>query len=179
MSFDDLLEELEALERLLRVAKEKRKSIENKLLELYSFETIASPVDKNWDKRVEEEERAFKLFKESIYGDILPHFLSLKHSAQNKQYFYVLFRGKKVEPAIIKLPRLYPELPPNSLISISKSIEVYTSHTDAKKCLGNLVKGRWDEGGKMGIAHWLLFVEVYLILMSSPIKLHDATKFYS
>jgi len=170
MSFDDLLEELEALELLLRSSREKR-GLENRLLELYSFSTIASPIDKDWPERAKEEERAFWVFKQSKYGDILPHFLSLKASSQNNQYFYVIFKGEKIEPSIIKVPRLYPELPPNSLVSINKSIEVYTSHTDPRKCLGNLVKGRWDERGRMGVAHWLLFVEIYLVLTNNPVKL--------
>jgi len=171
VSFDDLLEELEALELLLRSSREKKKRLEHRLLEIYTFKNTASPIDVDWRRRAEEEERAFSVFKRTKYGDLLPHFLSLKASNQNPQYFYVIYKGNQIEPAIIKLPRLYPELPPNSIVSINKSIEVYTSHTDSSKCLGNLVKGRWSESGKMGIPHWLLFVEVYLVLTRHPIKI--------
>lgn len=171
MSFDDLLEELEALELLLRSTREKKR-LEHRLLEIYKFRTIASPEDKNWKKRVKEEEYAFWALKQSRYGDILPHFLSLKPSSQNKQYFYVIYKGEKIAPAIIKVPRLYPELPPNSLITIDKTFEIFTSHTDPNKCLGNLVKGRWDESGRMGVAHWLLFIEVYIVLTNNPVRLN-------
>ncbi len=172
MSFDDLLEELESLQTLLRRSRENR-DLKRRLLQMYTFKNIASPEDNNWDKRAAEEEKAFWILKTSRYGDVLPHFLNLKASAQNKQYFYTIFKGEEIEPAIIKIPRLYPELPPNSLLSLSKKIEVYTSHTDPNKCLGNLVKGKWDEEGRMGIAHWLLFVEIFIILTSNPVKLED------
>jgi len=172
MSFDELLEELAALELLLRSMRQRRDKLKKGILEIYSFKTIASPVDKNWEKRAIEEEKAFRAFKHSKYGDLLPHFLSLRRSTFNPQYFYTIYKDKTAELAIIKLPRLYPELPPNSIISISKKLEIYTSHTQPDKCLGYIVKNKWDESGKMGIAHWLLFVEIYLNLIKNPVKIN-------
>ncbi len=175
-NMDDLIRRLEALEVLARGLTEGRKKyyVMEKiadLLSIYMFRNIFSPFDVNWIFRVKEEEIAFNLFKKTKRGDLLPHFEDLTYSGKHPQVFYVTvtFRGNK-RRATIKVPKLYPSLPPNSLITSDGSIEVYTSHTNQDKCLGELVKDRWDERGRMGIAHWLLFVEVYLNLKEKPIK---------
>jgi len=173
---DDLIRRLEALEVLARGLTErgrKRYVLERitDLLSIYTFKNIFSPFDVNWIFRVKEEEIAFNLFKRTKRGDLLPHFKDLIYSGKHPQIFFITitFCGNK-KRAIIKVPKLYPSLPPNSLIVSDGSLEIYTSHTNQDKCLGELVKDRWDERGRMGIAHWLLFVEVYLNLKEKPIK---------
>jgi len=134
------------------------------LKSIYAFKNVFRPRDDNWRRRMNEEILAFSIFKHGKDMDYLPHFKSLIPSMENNSIFYVKIRkgNNQEEIGIIKLPIYYPYKPPVSLISTKGYLEVYTQHTDPKKCLGELVS--WDSGGKMGIAHWLLIVEFYIAL---------------
>ncbi|MHA1590119.1 MAG: hypothetical protein ACTSVA_05900 [Candidatus Njordarchaeales archaeon] len=172
---EDIIKNLEILRNWLSKAKVSSASHAfSKILNLFTFEVIAHPGDPEWPQRVSEEIIVFRNFKRTIYGDLLPHFRNLQYSWSNEQIFYVEFMDKLTnswKKCEITLPKLYPLLPPNSLNAIDGSIRVYSSHTDPNKCLGEILKRRWDESGKMGIAHWLIFVEVFWYLLQSPIKI--------
>ncbi|MHA1615927.1 MAG: hypothetical protein ACTSX9_01280 [Candidatus Njordarchaeales archaeon] len=172
---EESLAELEFLANWLsKLKKRTGEEAFSTILNLLKFENIVQPVDQDWFKRVTEEIKIFNLFKKTIYGDLLPHFENLRASKDNNQVFYVDFiesSDKKSKKCIILLPKLYPILPPNSLRALDGSLEVFTSHTDPTRCLGEILKRYWDKAGRMGIAHWLIFVEVFLGLVKKPLKI--------
>lgn len=177
MSNDELLNALTEVLDSLETQQEPRESSKpqtkmQKLEEIYSIETSASPTDLNWSERVIGELNAFKSVKETEHGDLIPHFRYLKPYKDKNQFLIVQYRRKKGswEWAIIRLPLFYPKLPPNSITSKSRELEVYTKHTDPSRCLGKIVSDRWPKTGELGVGHWLCFCEVFIRLRDNGIK---------
>lgn len=145
--------------------------LKQQLLSVYEFEVISTPLDSDWSRRAQEEVKAFVKFKTSEYGDLLPHFLMLTPSMRNRQIFFTRFvrrDGRRVW-CQIRLPNDYPFSPPHAILSSDGSLEVYTVHTDPNKCLGELVRRRWSP--HMGIAHWLVLVEILLQIIHASVRL--------
>jgi len=166
-------EELERAMRHVVIPRGVSDKLKESLFKIYTFRIIATPDDLEWKERISEEIKAFLSFKTSKYGDLLPHFFSL-NPIQGKRRTLLLrmanpFQQGKRLWAWVTLPVAYPYSPPTKLVSQDGKFEVYTSHTDTSKCLGDIVKNRWSP--RFGIAHWLLFVEIYISLMKSPLKI--------
>lgn len=143
------------------------------LQKIFAIDVSAGPTDPRWSERIIEELKAFRTMKNTEYGDLIPHFRHLTPYEKKDQFLLVQYKTMKREWtwALIRLPIFYPKLPPNSIHSRKGNLTIYTKHTDPDKCLGGLVADRWDKKGKMGIAHWLTFCEVYIRLREKPVIL--------
>lgn len=171
---------LEALTEVLNSLEPERAETEStqidtkmrQLEEIYAIDICAGPKDPEWDERVIEELRAFKKMKKTKYGDLIPHFRHLTPYQKKDQFFLLQYKTRTGSWtwALVRLPIFYPKLPPNSIHAKNGTLKVYTKHTDPDKCLGGLVADRWNKNGKMGIAHWLCFCEVFISLRDHPVK---------